>query len=436
MGNNFGYLDELIRSGFNEIVLDCDIVLGEDEESKYLQGIEIDADDLIVDGNGHSIDAREKTRIFRCSGRNVQIKNITFKNGFSKDNGGAIYNAADLAIMNSQFIENKTKCAGGAIYNCKGNLTITKSEFNDNTSSYYNPNSDGEGGAICNDKGILMVEESSFTGNASANGASIMNRGQSTLVNSIFAKNEASGDGGALFNNYGCVLSVVNSIFVSNKANWDGGVIFNDNDAILSIADSTFNLNISYNHGGAIFNGKGTLNIEGSTLLANVAEHGGALNNDGGKAILNKAAFTKNSARNGNGGAIYNNREGLLNISESSLEDNRAIRDGGAIFVMDGDLTIVKSILNDNMANWNGGAIYNIRSSLKVQESTVSKNIAQEGGGGAIYTRKAEFTIESSTFADNFSRFNVKPTDWNGVVIHIGEEFTKREWFHDLIQFD
>ena len=87
MGNNFGYLDELIRSGFNEIVLDCDIVLGEDEESKYLQGIEIDADDLIVDGNGHSIDAREKTRIFRCSGRNEKKKNITFKNGFSKDNG-------------------------------------------------------------------------------------------------------------------------------------------------------------------------------------------------------------------------------------------------------------------------------------------------------------------------------------------------------------
>ena len=436
MGNNFEYLDELIRSGLNEIILDCDIVLGEDEESKYLQGIEIDADDLIVDGNGHSIDAREKTRIFRCSGRNIQIKNITLKNGSSREDGGAIHNTADLVIINSKFIENKTKDAGGAIYNCKGNLTIKKSVFNDNISSYYNPNSDGEGGAISNDKGILAVKESSFSDNASAKGASIMNRGQSTVVDSTFAKNEANHDGGALFNYYGSVLIIVNSTFTSNKANWDGGAIFNDNNAILSVADSTFNLNTSYNHGGAIFNGKGTLNIEESTLLGNAAWHGGALNNCGGKAILNKSAFTKNSARKENGGAIYNDCEGCLNIDESSFEENNAIKNGGAMFVMDGDLTIINSILNDNVANWNGGAIYNIRSSLKIHESTVSKNIAQEGGGGAIYNRDAEFTIKSSNFADNLAKFNVKPTDWNGVVIHISEEFNKREWFHDPIQFD
>ena len=45
---NFRYLDELIHSGVKEIVLDSDIVLDPDEKSQYLDGIKLDADDLVV----------------------------------------------------------------------------------------------------------------------------------------------------------------------------------------------------------------------------------------------------------------------------------------------------------------------------------------------------------------------------------------------------
>ena len=89
---NFKYLDNLIHSGAKEIVLNSDIVLGEDEESQYLEGIELDVDELTIDGNGHAIDARRLTRIFFCTGKNIIIKNIILKNGFTKENGGAINN--------------------------------------------------------------------------------------------------------------------------------------------------------------------------------------------------------------------------------------------------------------------------------------------------------------------------------------------------------
>ena len=41
-------LDELVHSGVKEIALDSDIVLDDDEESQYLNGIKLDVDDLVV----------------------------------------------------------------------------------------------------------------------------------------------------------------------------------------------------------------------------------------------------------------------------------------------------------------------------------------------------------------------------------------------------
>ena len=82
---NFKYLDDLIHSGVKEIVLDRDIVLGKREESKYEMGIELDVDDLVIDGNGFTIDAKEKARIFKVTGKNIIIKNITLKNGLTQE---------------------------------------------------------------------------------------------------------------------------------------------------------------------------------------------------------------------------------------------------------------------------------------------------------------------------------------------------------------
>ena len=74
---SFKYLDDLIHSGVKEIVLDSDIVLSDDEESDYKNGIKLDVDDLVISGNGHTIDACGKTRIFDCNRINIIIKNVT-----------------------------------------------------------------------------------------------------------------------------------------------------------------------------------------------------------------------------------------------------------------------------------------------------------------------------------------------------------------------
>ena len=161
--NNFNYLYDLIHSESKEIALDSDIILSEEEESQFLEGIKLDKDNLHIDGNGHFIDAKNSTRIFYCSGKNITIENIRLKNGFAQENGGAIYiEKGEIRIMKSAITENTAKY-GGSIYNHMGSLDIIESSLNENTAKY--------GGSIYNDEGIVIIKESSLIGNlAKSNG--------------------------------------------------------------------------------------------------------------------------------------------------------------------------------------------------------------------------------------------------------------------------
>ena len=130
MSKNFKCLDELIHSGETEISLDSDVVLENVEEMEYFEGISLDVDDIVIDGNGFCVDAGGKTRIFHCTGENVVIKNLTFKNGFSKENGGVIHiDEGELTVLDSRFFDNVSGEDGGAIFNEDGVLTVGKSIF-------------------------------------------------------------------------------------------------------------------------------------------------------------------------------------------------------------------------------------------------------------------------------------------------------------------
>ena len=176
MSKNFKYLDDLIHSGVKEIVLDSNIVLGDGEEEYYGYksdfddnnhscGIKIDVDDLIIDGNGHTIDAKEKSGVFMFTGSNIIIKNITIKNSvYSIEN----YNGF-VTMINTCFTNNLG--FGGALFNHCGELTIMTCKFIDNEARR-------DGGAILN-RGEIKIIDSLFKGNDAYHwGGSIENHGK------------------------------------------------------------------------------------------------------------------------------------------------------------------------------------------------------------------------------------------------------------------
>lgn len=271
---NFSYLDELIHSNIsNTISFDEDISLLSDEFDFYEGGIELDRDNMVIDGKGKTIDASGKSRIFLVTGNNITLKNIIFKNGHAFDNyfmsnneGGAIkvFKGLDLKIENCKFIDNISESKGGAIHN-KGYLTISNGLFESNKSN--------EGGAIYNHQKLSIID-TCFKGNEGHIGGAIYNKEDLEIVSTKFLKNivkeslfkarfipilqfEDESFGGAIFNKKRMLIK--QSSFKKNMGLDDtdgawGGAIRTIGDEEVTIIQTEFigNYLKDSNFGGAI----------------------------------------------------------------------------------------------------------------------------------------------------------------------------------------
>ncbi|MBR5503200.1 MAG: right-handed parallel beta-helix repeat-containing protein [Methanobrevibacter sp.] len=221
----FKYLESLINSGAKEIVLENDITIEDDEMGLFTGGILIESDSIIIDGNGHFIDARKKARIFKVLGSNITLKNISFQRGLSSE-GGAISNNGNLRIENCSFLQNQNNNpynihSGGAIYN-GGELYVSGSKFCENIA-----NGDLYGGGSIDNRGRVYIIDSSFSRELAKNqGGAIYNYGKANLKDCRF--HQCSAKGGAVIYN-GKVLSMENTLFKNNNSK---GVIYNKSGSI------------------------------------------------------------------------------------------------------------------------------------------------------------------------------------------------------------
>lgn len=187
-------------------------------------GIVISKNNIVIDGKGHTIDAKNQARIFNVTGTTVTLKNINFINGFSQKTAGAVYNYGEnLRILNCTFMDNTANSWGGAVYSYPNSYSIfANSTFINNKGSY--------GGAMA-----LLGDG---------------NHARHDVLNCTFIGNKATADdigGGAIFyyadwdsNNY-----VRSSLFINNTA-VNGGAIYNYINSMIDVSDSIFIQNSGY----------------------------------------------------------------------------------------------------------------------------------------------------------------------------------------------
>lgn len=188
---------------------------------------------------------------------------------------------ASLGLRHLTFAHGKSTTPGGAISNA-GTLSIQYCDFTNNEST-------AEGGAISNSTpGVVDIFVGVFYTNKSPRGAAIRNAssvnnsgaGTMTINLSFFQANEASSEGGAIYNTGGA-------------------------DAILLVNDTYFSWNISEGSGGAIHLGGGAATVENTTLYRNHAVNGAALaSGTGGSLTVRNATIAENSASAG--GSVQN----------------------------------------------------------------------------------------------------------------------------------
>jgi CSLREA domain-containing protein len=170
---------------------------------------EITQSNLTLNGPGvDKLTVRRNTggfyRIFSFGGvvETAAISGMTFNNGFSAEDGGAVkFTGKTLTVNSCAFIDNKSGNSGGAIHaRASVKLSVNDSQFSGNFSG---SSVSGEGGGAIYVRGTLSVINSAFSENltSSCGGAvnfqnTVSGTANSTISNSTFNGNGSDAGGG------------------------------------------------------------------------------------------------------------------------------------------------------------------------------------------------------------------------------------------------
>ncbi|MCQ2977107.1 MAG: hypothetical protein MJ232_03730 [archaeon] len=331
-------IDDSIKNNWNIITLNKNYKyeIGDNLED----GIFINHTNLVINGNGHTIDCDGLARAFKITGNNITLLGINFINSFATESGGAIkwYNCGNCCVVGCNFVNSSSNLSGGAIdwYNC-GNCCVVGCNF-------VNSSAKQSGGAIDWYDGVnSCLINCRFINSISdyESGAVYLLGDNSSVVNCSFIYSAAS-YGGAVYL-LGDNSSVVNCSFIYSVANY-GGAVYVLGDYV-SVVNSSFLNSVAKKGGGTIFwysskNHPGYNNsVINSTFVNSISNYGGAIEwYYGDDCVVSYCSFVNSSANYG--GAIYGY------YSESGVVSYCSFVNSSANFtnVIDGEGCILKQI--------------------------------------------------------------------------------------------
>ena len=298
-----------------------------ENDYKYDQGFSSDGivinHKITIDGNGHTIDALGKSRVFDIHAY-LELKNINFINGYNNVSSflyagkyGSYQTSPTINIDSCNFSDS----TGGPAIVFGGEMEVYNSNFNNNNN-----------GAIRGSCTHLTVKDSKFSNNYADDGAAIyyypwVKSGKLNIENCMFTDNVASNLGGAVYASYGFSSDIKNSTFIRNQAK-NGGAVYSPN--YINIIQSNFFNNLA-KEGGAIELYKG--NVLNSFFMFNTAEKGGAIS--ARNSLIDSCDFNNNDADIG--GAIYTaepiftSDNWLTTIYNCNFKDNAVSQSGASI---------------------------------------------------------------------------------------------------------
>lgn len=388
----------------------------------------------------------------------MKIVDADFEYNSATVEGGAIYNAGSMTIIDTDFVGNSVVDGfGGAIKN-NGTITVNDTDFYNNVAysngAFSTSRSTGDttiaGGEFVGNHALadggalglyldatvsdvdfknnvaakaIILDGKAYDAAADANGGGALFVGQkakATLTNVHFLENESGVSGGAIVARHNTsvdngYLTIKSSEFVGNKAGKHGGAIESIYDGVVNIADTTFESNSAKLSGGVIYNGvdinygndtgvgldstnHGVFNLSGNNTFANnvAGVKGGAIFNDeGGKFTLDgNNTFTGNTA-NGVANDIHN--LGTVTIASGMTSIDGGITGDGILNIEEG------ATLNMNYASIEQGTINidgTLMASLLNDKDSVDVTGALSGAGNVLLSAGAAGVYDVSQFTD------------------------------------
>ena len=330
---SFTQLSSLIGSGSDTTIdLPYDYVWKSNEGSVVISG-----SNVIINGNGHFIDAQDSSSIFTITGNNVTINNLTLINGFAMSDGAAVsWSGANGTVKNTNFTDNQAQSGnGGGLYVTGDNLTIDTCTFTGNVAN--------KGAAIYIKADETDIVSCSFVDCKSINGGAVYFEGDNlTVSNSTFESNQAV--------NGSSITAVGNGTSLGNVTVSDGkdlegsGIDITGDDAVIDEVNVTDS------------NGKG-MTVSGNNNTINNTNVSG--NSGDGITVNGNGNTVSNSNITDNNGTGLVNNGNNNNVTDSTITDNlNGVEDNGDNSTISGN-TIANNtdtglIVNGNDTNVTG----------------------------------------------------------------------------------
>lgn len=360
-------------------------------KSDSSDGVVINKSNIIIDGCGHTINAKASSRIFDIYGRNVTLQNMILANGDSSV-GSAIYinPNADVKTVNVTF-RGCQSTRSGTVFVEYANYTSVNDKIYDCRSA--------ENGIISSSNSKIVIKNAYMRSKFKLQKGFVASLEKSVIdvTGSTFENTKSKYSTAIWADSY---LNVENSSFINLQSDLTAGAISaKDVKNKVNINKCIFKNVTSTNNAGAIF-----IDIEGISSYNTTAR-------------ITSSNFTK--CRSNFGGAILQT-SGKLIVDKCNFIDNRAVYSGGAIYTSNADVTIQKSLFEKNkviLSDYDANALFVDRGPLSLRDSTFNSNT---GADEAVYLYDVKYNIVGNTFNSNknavyavFSSGNIKDNKLN-----------------------
>ena len=285
--------------------------------------------EVILDGEGNlTLDGQGDHKLFFIwANANAVLRGMTITGGGGSLSGAGISSAGVLRVEECEIVGNRSGDIGGGIYTSMGSLEVVDSRMADNEATY---------------------------------GGGIFSAGDARITDSIIADNAGGGLVG--FSS----LQVIRSEITGNESAFNGGGISSRGDLLVNL--STISSNRAMLGGGIASSGRASL-FE-TTIDGNTAEEGGGV-------------YMFDASRWVQGGDLFIDQFGVLDLVSSTISNNAALR-GAGVYTTALRNSVWNSTISGNIAEEEGGAFYVGGTSLGASthffsHNTISNNTAPFG---------------------------------------------------------
>ena len=358
---------------------------------------------ITIDGNDHSIDAPDVSRVFWVKADNVCIKNINFINSNSGGLAGGVISwwGNNGTLENCNFTDNVASSAGGAVLWRGDNGFISNCNFINNTVKTAADVSLTDGDGYDPTQPHIMTVNSD-------GGAMYLCGNNMSVDNCIFMNNSADFSGGAITICWGNNISVSNSKFKNNRAGHSGGAIsWNGENGLLN--SSKF---IENSQNDLFLNSKNIAltdcHIANESLIESFYDVDYSNVKFGPLNSFDDLSLLINCTPEG-GILVLDDDYRFISGSNKGIVISKAITIDGAGHILDGNRSSrIFNITADNVV---------IKNINFINGDAVGSYITNDYGGGALYWNGSNGFVENCNFTDN--------SDYT--VENYGDEITNEE---------